>query len=185
MVEIAVQKLRSFCAAVSIAGNRDDLGEFAPVAPEKRVDAGPLAGIEAGLIGCEQSWALFVPVDVPLVNKALLRRWAEGTLAQAEAGCGLSSLSVGEEAQPAFCMMRRGYRAAVTSCISDGERRVRTLLGIVEHSDPEAWMWMCDAEEIMQDLLHPEYPNLQVANWFRNINTPEEHLDAEIGLGPE
>ena len=49
LVEIAVEKLREFCAEVSIAGNRDDLSVFAPVAHETRVDCGPAAGIEAGL----------------------------------------------------------------------------------------------------------------------------------------
>src|ERR1700761_8141432 len=67
MVEIAVEKLRGFCSAVSIAGNREDLSSFAPVVTETRVDCGPAAGIEAGLQACTELWAMFVPVDVPLV----------------------------------------------------------------------------------------------------------------------
>ena len=185
MVEIAVEKLRTFCAEVAISGNRDDLRSFAPVVPETLADAGPVAGIETGLGACEQPWALFVPVDVPLIPALLLRRWAEGTLQHAAEGCSLSTLLAGEREQPAFCMMRRSASPAVRAAVSDGERKVRRLLGVVEHAEPGAWMWMCDAEEVGRDLLSPDSPDLQVANWFRNVNTPEEHFDAEVGMGPE
>ena len=49
MAEIAVEKLRSFCGAVSLCGNRDDLCTLAPVVHESRENAGPAAGIDAGL----------------------------------------------------------------------------------------------------------------------------------------
>ena len=44
------------------------------------MDCGPAAGIEAGLRRARQEWAMFVPVDVPLVPGELLRRWAEEVL---------------------------------------------------------------------------------------------------------
>ena len=44
------------------------------------MDAGPAAGIEAGLRAAKEEWVMFVPVDVPLVPGELLRRWAEELL---------------------------------------------------------------------------------------------------------
>ena len=77
MVEIAVEKLRGFCEEVTIAGNREDLAGFAPVVRESRTGVGPAAGVEAGLGAARQEWAMFLPVDVPLVPEELLRRWAQ------------------------------------------------------------------------------------------------------------
>ena len=67
MAEIGVEKLREFCAAVSISGNREDLSGFAPIVAEERLDAGPVAGIEAALKCCREPWAMFIPVDVPMM----------------------------------------------------------------------------------------------------------------------
>ena len=97
MVEIAVEKLRSFCAEVSIAGNREDLSCFAEVVHERRVDEGPGSGIETGLQVCRQEWALFIPVDVPLVPGSLLRRYAEVVIEMGMAACHLGATSVGVE----------------------------------------------------------------------------------------
>ena len=77
LVEIAVEKLRTFCEHVSVSGNREDLARFAEVVPETRTGEGPAAGIEAGLRAAREDWAMFVPVDVPLVPAELLRRWCE------------------------------------------------------------------------------------------------------------
>ncbi len=75
LVELAVEKLSSFCADVAISGNRDDLARFAPIVTETRLDAGPGAGVEAGLKSARYDWCLFIPVDVPLLPVELLRSW--------------------------------------------------------------------------------------------------------------
>lgn len=181
MVEIAVEKLRGFCSAVSIAGNREDLSGFAPVVPEARVDCGPAAGIEAGLRACTEPWALFVPVDVPLVPGELLRRWAEAMLATPE--CGASSLKAGGDEQPAFCMWRADALSVVSEAVEDGERRVRNLLWVMEAGPRPLSIY--EAESIARDLVQAAYPHLQVSNWFMNINTPDDLLFAEAGFGPE
>ena len=124
MVEIAVEKLRGFCAEVSIVGNREDLVEFAPVVREERVDVGPAAGIEAGLKASRQDWAMFVPVDVPLVPGELLRRWAEEAL---RVGMSVSFLGVSGK-QPAFCLLQRRRLGAFAQALDSGERRLEVLL---------------------------------------------------------
>ncbi|HVG27651.1 MAG TPA: molybdenum cofactor guanylyltransferase, partial [Acidobacteriaceae bacterium] len=107
MVEIAVERLRSFCAAVSIVGEREDLAGFGPVVRGERAGAGPAAGLEAGLRASAGAWAMFTPVDVPLVPEDLLRRWAEAVLAREGAGGRLSFLRAAGEPHPVMCLLHR------------------------------------------------------------------------------
>jgi molybdenum cofactor guanylyltransferase len=169
MVEIAVEKLRGFCAEVSIAGNREDLAGLASVVPEVRAAVGPAAGVEAGLFAATQPWALFMPVDVPLVPAELLRRWAATVLAMD--GVAASNLYYGRN-QPAFCMLRRECLGGFSEAIEAGERRLGVLL---DRASGE-FFWRCDAD----DLYGENGPALEVrAWWFKNINMPEELAEAE------
>ncbi|MGA7157020.1 MAG: molybdenum cofactor guanylyltransferase [Acidobacteriaceae bacterium] len=166
MVEIALEKLRGFCAEVGIAGNRADLGEFAPVVREERVDVGPAAGIEAGLKAAREEWVMFVPVDVPLVPEELLRRWVEMTL-------GMNGLSASnlyfDRDQPAFCMLQRGCVERFSEALNGGERR----LGMLLERASEGFRWVFDMDELYGDSV----PGSE--RWFANVNTPEELAAAE------
>ena len=174
MVEIAVEKLRGFCAQVSICGNRDDLAGYAPVVHEERVDAGPAAGIEAGLKECEQPWAMFVPVDVPLVPGELLRSWAEEALRQAGRGPLVADHLFEAVAQPVFCMIRADRYAFWRKALESGERRLTTLFRELDGGD--GYTWHTDAYEIYGDA-EPEATLAE--RWFVNVNTPEELRAAE------
>lgn len=174
LVQIAVEKLQAFCAEVSIAGNRDDLTEFAPLVYEDRVDCGPAAGIEAGLRASTQPWALFMPVDVPLVPVDLLRRWCEEAL---NVNMTVSFLGIREK-QPAFCLMRRERSTSYTGILDQGERKLEVLLNRTAEADNVA-SWMYDAYDLYG---YPDYrgPDDQtLERWFLNVNTPEELLSAE------
>ena len=174
MVEIAVEKLRNFCAAVSIAGNREDLAEFGEIAREERVDCGPAAGIEAGLKAAREPWAMFVPVDVPLVPPELLRRWCEEAL---RVNMTVSSLGIGQK-QPAFCLMRRERLASFARGLDEGERRLEVLLNRTAEVDDCA-SWTYDAHDLYgyPDYRGPDDQSLE--RWFLNVNTPEEFAKAE------
>lgn len=185
MVEIALAKLRSFCSEVSIAGNREDLSQFAPIAYEARHGVGPVAGVEAGLRACREPWALFMPVDVPLVPAAFLRLWTHAVLSKSASGCGCSFLTVAHTEQPAFCLLGKEALPVVAEAVQSGERRLRNLFRALEQAEDGTWLWVCDVEQEADALLHREDLHLQVENWFRNINTPEDLLEAEAGLGPE
>ena len=174
MVEIAVEKLREFCADVWIAGNRDDLSGFAPVVREERVDAGPGAGIEAGLRASTQPWAIFVPVDVPLVPAELLRLWADEALR-----CGMSVSYLGVQGkQPAFCLLQRDRHVALSKLLDEGERRLEQLLNRTASADEYA-SWMYDERDLYgyPNYRGPDADTLQ--RWFANINTPQDLKEAE------
>jgi len=163
LIEIAVEKLRTFCADVSIAGNRDDLAAYAEVVQEMRLESGPAAGVEAGLLAAKQEWVMFVPVDVPLVPAELLRRWAEDVLRKSELGLQASNLFV-EVNQPAFCMLRRKSLVKFSDGLNAGERRLSQLLRLSP----------------LADGAHETYePDGASSQWFMNINTPQELAEAE------
>ncbi len=174
MIQIAVEKLRSFCAEVSIAGNRNDLSGFAEVVNETRTDAGPAAGIEAGLRAAREPWAMFVPVDVPLVPAELLRRWSEEAL---RANRSVSFLGVVRK-QPAFCLLRRERSDSFTRVVEDGERRLEVLLHETAKADNDD-SWMYDEYDLYG---YPEYrgPDEQtLERWFINVNTAEDLAGVE------
>lgn len=170
MVQIAVQKLRNFCAEVSIAGNRDDLSSFAEVVREERVDSGPAAGIEAGLRAAREPWAMFIPVDVPLVPAEFLRRWCEEAL---RANMTVSFLAVSQY-QPTFCLMRRDRAASFTHVLDEGERKLELLLNRTAAADDVA-SWIYEAYELYEYPGGPDERTLQ--RWFGNMNTPEEFAE--------
>lgn len=180
LVGIAVERLRGICADVGILGNRGDLAAFAPVIPEGRPGAGPGAGMEAGLAAARQDWALFTPVDVPFVPASLLRTWAAAVLVREGTGCRASCLRVGQDRQPAFALAHKRGLAAVTTALDAGERRLSALLrtvaselGLAEGGE----VWMPDAVDFAGGA-----GDLEVAGWFRNLNSPAEFAAAEQEL---
>lgn len=176
MIEIAVEKLREFCAEVSIVGNREDLQVFAPVVREERLNVGPVAGVEAGLLAATQPWAMFVPVDVPLVPLELLRAWVAAVVEQQSAGCVASYLLVNKQRQPAFCLMRRECFGSVTRAVERGERRLDDILMIIDNDEEVGSLWVCDAAKFALKS-SPSYLDLEY--WFSNVNTPQELVEAE------
>ena len=165
MVEIAVEKLRSLCAEVSIVGDREDLASFAAVVRGEREGLGPAGGIEAGLRNCAEEWALFTPVDVPLVPGELLRRWSEEAIRR---GTG-EYLVAGGRAQSAFCILPASAVGRWSEGVDAGERKLELLLrraGAVERNAEDL------ASRVSSD-------RAAVQSWFQNVNTPEELSSAE------
>jgi molybdopterin-guanine dinucleotide biosynthesis protein A len=175
MVEIAVEKLRGFCAEVTIAGNREDLAGFGPVVMETRVGVGPAAGIEAGLAAACQEWVMFMPVDVPLVPGELLRRWSTVAIRD---GMSVSYLGMGGWMQPAFCLLQRERVAAFTHGLDGGERKLGNLLGRAAAADGCAPR-MYDETELYLGADDPIPDEGTLERWFKNVNTPEDLAEAE------
>jgi molybdenum cofactor guanylyltransferase len=176
MIEIAIAKLREFCAEVSIVGNREDLRGFAPVVREERLNVGPAAGVEAGLLAGTQPWAMFIPVDVPLVPLEALRSWSAAVVEQKAAGYGASCLLVDQQRQPAFCMMQRECYGSVTFALERGKRRLDDILMSIDKDEEVGGLWVCDVAELAYTS-NPAYLDRKL--WFSNVNTPQELAEAE------
>ena len=180
LVEWAVASMRRFCTEVSISGNREDLGAFAPVIGEARVDTGPGAGIEAGLQACLRPWMVFVPVDVPLVPPELLRAWVGAVLQRESEGTRLSFLTAGGLRQPTFCALHADCRAPVSRALHAGERKLGAVFSRVAGELGPGSVWVANAEEFAPG---QDGGALEVASWFANLNTPEELAAVAVGVG--
>jgi molybdopterin-guanine dinucleotide biosynthesis protein A len=69
----AVELLRNAGLSTAIAGARSDLGEFAPVVADKDPEQGPLGGICSAIASTDTKFAVFIPVDLPLMPVSLIR----------------------------------------------------------------------------------------------------------------
>lgn len=176
LIEVAVAKLTRFCSAVSIAGNRDDLAALAPIVREKRVRCGPVAGMESGLSATLEAWAMFVPVDVPLVPARMLERWAGAVLEKAAIGCRSSYLLVSGERQPAFCMLERSLLPALHRELDSGRRSIADVLAQMDNGT-QSWLWPADAGKFAA-VGRPDEESLE--RWFLNVNEPADMVRAAV-----
>ncbi len=163
MIAIAVESLRATCEFVSIAGDRSDLATFAPVLPDLHPGEGPASGIEAGLLASASEWAMFLPVDLPLLSPAFLRRWAEAVLARAATRA--SYLAEGTDPHPALCLLHRDCASELIASIREGNLRLQSLLGSIDG------LWIAEVRAFAGE----EDPGF----WFANINTPSDLARAE------
>lgn len=171
MVAFALETLRQICEYVSIAGNRPDLEPLADIALERRVATGPAAGLEAGLQASACEWALFVPVDVPMVPVGLLRSWAEAALKPMEKGVKLSYLRVGGRPQPTFCLLHRSCLPFVTETLDAGERKLEHLFARVAAMLGPGTLLVTDGEALVWE---GKKAGIDLRTCFANVNTPED-----------
>ena len=68
----ALAILRGAGLSVSLAGARSPLEVFAPVVEDFQPNRGPLGGICAALASTSARWAVFLPVDLPLLPASLV-----------------------------------------------------------------------------------------------------------------
>ena len=167
MVEIALRKLQSFCAKVSVVGERKDLAPLAEVVSGEQAERGPAAGIAVGMRACQQPWALFIPVDVPLVPAGFLRFWAEEAL---RVSMSVSYLGAGR-AQPAFCLLQRERAESLSALAEAGEGRLERLLKRTAEIDG-CGLQMYSPEDFSNRIESGGLGEGRVEGWFHNVNTP-------------
>lgn len=162
MISIALKTLRRVCAEVAISGNRDDLGAWARVVREARVEAGPAAGIEAALAATACEWVLMLPVDLPLIPAELLHRWMDQVLAQD--GVRASYLECDGNWHPALCLVHQECLEIFRQGLERGDRKLKRIFSLFGDR-----LLVLDAATL--------WPNAE--RYFANVNTPEELATAE------
>ncbi len=166
LLERALGTLAAAGLPASIAGGAPELACFAPLIPDAQPELGPLSGICSALVACPAPWAVFVSVDLPLLPPALL-----GTLLDRARKTGapvtLASLDGFVESFPAVLSraalgsLTTSLGSAQRSCLS-GFRTAAAALGRpLELVPVEAYA------QLSANHLHP-------ADWFMNLNTPED-----------
>ncbi len=94
------------------------------VAIDRRTDAGPLAGIEAGLLATTAGDVLVIAGDLPWLDASLMRDLLAGL-----EGADAVAADAGRGPEPLLAAYRRGPAlVAATRLLDAGERRARKLL---------------------------------------------------------
>lgn len=126
LLDHAVRRLRACCDDIRILCGPEEryLDQGLAVHADHFADAGPLAGVHAGLAALPgaDDLGLFLAVDLPFVPAELLR-----ALAEAAAGHD-AAVPVGRLGpQPLSAAYRAACRAAVEARLLEGERRVTSF----------------------------------------------------------
>ncbi|HJV54283.1 MAG TPA: molybdenum cofactor guanylyltransferase MobA [Noviherbaspirillum sp.] len=157
MVKHAIDRLAPQVGAVMINANQnlERYREFGlPVWPDALSGfAGPLAGLQTGLMHCATDYLVTAPCDSPFLPHDLVARLATALEA---ADAELAVAATGEDGRrqlhPVFCLMRTAVLPGLSAYLQDGGRRFET--------------W-CRARQFVEVLFPDDAA-------FRNINTLEE-----------
>lgn len=125
-----------------------------PVWPDQMQDfAGPLAGIQTGLVHCQTPFLVTAPCDSPFLPTDLVERLGDSLLA-ADADIAVAVTGDGEtrQAHPVFCLLKSTLLSHLTLFLQNGGRKI------------DAWYASLHVVEV----------DFDDEAAFRNINTREE-----------
>lgn len=130
LVERVIERLQPQVGALMISANRN-LDAYRAFGFPVLLDAqdslepfpGPLAGLLAGLRAAKTSWLAAVPCDAPFLPLDLVDR-----LAASLGGSRAAMASVGERAEPVFCLLHQELAEDLSAALRNGERRTETWL---------------------------------------------------------
>jgi molybdopterin-guanine dinucleotide biosynthesis protein A len=157
LIGLAVEKLGRVCAEVGILSADPGLAGFGQLVADLHPGCGPMSGVEAALAESAYDWNLIVPVDVPFLPEEFLAEWV-GRVAEFErAGARLAVFTVDGVVQPTVLLVHRAVGAELTRALEAGRYKLWPVL---------------EACGCVNEVL-------EQGEWFRNLNTPEEFLEAE------
>ncbi|HKF46925.1 MAG TPA: molybdenum cofactor guanylyltransferase [Terracidiphilus sp.] len=164
LVERALEVLRAAGLRARIAGARSELGQYAPVVPDEFPEAGPLGGVCTALKHAEAEWAVFLPVDLPLMAPALI----EYLMKDAQiTGRGVTLASVNGFAQTFPTVVRRDALEELAGELLAGR------LGCFAAFE-RAGTHVVAAEMAAQAGQAADERGWPAHRWFWNANSPEE-----------
>ena len=179
LIAWAVALLREAGLDTSISGERPDLAGFAPVIVDRVSQQGPLGGVCAALESMSGEWGVFVTVDVPLLPASLLSYLVERARAT---GAAVTLVSVGGEAETFPAVVSRAALPGLREQLESGRLKCFSAFRAAAESLGEK-MDVVAAELLAQAGQVRHCAALPPAQWFLNVNTPEEFARAEALAG--
>jgi len=157
MVLHVIKRLAPQVGALIINANRnlETYQQFGvPVWPDELTGfAGPLAGLQAGLLHCQTPYLVTVPCDSPFLPTDLLARLSDALIEQnADLTVAVTGEDENRQPHPVFCLLKTSLLPHLNIFLQSGKRRI------------DAWYASLKVAEVMFDD--------EAA--FRNINTLEE-----------
>lgn len=149
MVQHVIDRLAPQVGALMINANQNinRYADFAlPVCPDQITDfAGPLAGLQAGLIGCTTEFLATAPCDSPFLPQNLVVRLADAlVLGKADIAVAVTSEGDARQVHPVFCLMKTALLPHLNQFLDRGGRKIgawHALLNTtqVQFSDEQAF----------------------------------------------
>jgi len=122
--------------------------------------AGPLAGLQTGLLHCETDYLVTAPCDSPFLPTDLVARLAHGLEQQdAELAVAVTGTGASRQPHPVFCLAKATLLPHLTDYLQSGERKF------------DRWYASLNVVEV-------QFDDEQA---FRNINTLDELHQLESG----
>lgn len=157
MVQHVIARLQPQVQRLMISANQntDVYATFgAPVWPDAMPDfAGPLAGLQTGLMHCDTPFLVTAPCDSPFLPNDLVDRLSVALLA-ADADIAVAVTGAGDTRQPhpVFCLVKITVLPHLTAFLADGGRKMERWYATLRVAEVQF------ADEVA----------------FRNINTLDE-----------
>jgi molybdopterin-guanine dinucleotide biosynthesis protein A len=173
LVVHALNTLRNSGITATIAGARSDLSKYAP--PIDDAGLGPLSGICAALASTSAEFAVFLPVDMPLLPPSLIPVLLQHARLTQSA---ITVPSVNCFAQTFPCVIQRTALPTLQSELDSGNNGCFSAFrAAATHLDEP--FTIITVENLVQagQLEHPN--NLPAALWFLNVNTPADLARAQ------
>ncbi len=129
MVQHVIQRLQPQVQRLLINANQnlDTYAAFgAPVWPDALPDfAGPLAGLQTGLIHCETPYLVTAPCDSPFLPADLVQRLAFALQAEgADLAVAVTGEGAARQPHPVFCLAKTSLLPHLTQFLEGGGRKV-------------------------------------------------------------
>ncbi len=129
MLEIATAAMAIVCENVTVVGNRDQVPPGVACIADVYPGCGPMGGIEAALRDCRQhggEFAVFLPLDMPLLPGGLLRALTEFWRSSP---CVRVSVTVADDrVQPLVSMIHVDVATALGAAIARGDHKLQPAL---------------------------------------------------------
>jgi molybdenum cofactor guanylyltransferase len=175
----ALSILREAGLAAAIAGVNPQadgvLASFAPIVEDSQPGSGPLGGICAALAAVATRYAVFLPVDLPLLPSSLIAYMLHHAQIT---GLAVSVPSVNGFSQTFPVVLERSVLTALQNDLHSGQRGCFSAFQAAANGmgQPVASI---SVELLVQSgqITHPL--GLAAAHWFLNMNTPQDLHRAE------
>lgn len=177
LVQHALDILRGAGLDARIGGAHADLSAFAHVVSDDsgRAGLGPLAGICAALAACERRFAVFLPVDLPLIPAGLIEYLIHHAVVT---GAAVTVVSVAGFTQTFPAIIDRAAVTHLRARLDSEDRNCLQAFRSAGAALPGGFTAL-QVELLVQpgQVRHPR--GLYPAQWFLNVNSPEDLEVAE------
>lgn len=170
LIAHALTTLRAAGLSPEIAGARSNLSIYAPVIPDPSPDLGPLSGICAALESSPAKFAVFLPVDLPLLPTSLIAYLIHHAKITSSAVtlpsiCGVANTFPVVLDRSILPTLKSELAAARRGCMAAFHTATQTLAQPIS---------IIPVEQLAQSG-HATHPRgLPPALWFLNLNSPAD-----------